>query len=721
MATLVLTAAGSLLGPIGGAAGALIGQAIDGRILRPSGREGPRLQDLRIQASSYGVPLPKVFGTMRMAGTVIWSTDLIETRRRGGGGKGRPATTSYSYSASFAVALSARPIRSVRRIWADGNLLRGAAGDWKQETGFRLHLGGEDQSVDPLIASAEGSAGTPAYRGCAYAVFENMALEPYGNRIPSLTFEVEADAAPVAVGQMIEELTDSVIGGEGGGEVLGFAATADSQAALVEELAKPFSLEFRDTGERLELRSSEEPPVQLSPDEILEGSRSERPAAAATPAALTLSYYDPARDYQIGIQSAGRTTPTRATRRLELPASLTAAQAQALAGAMLQQDRRSQLRRTVQCGWQRLCLEQGSVVSLGDDNRRWRVHERVAERDGVRLELKALNTTSIVPRAVEPGRTVPAPDQIHGPTRIALLDLPNLADEAPGVPTLAIAAWGDMAGWRRAALLISFDGNSSWQPVGATAPSAVAGTTENALLAGGTATIDGGNELVVQLAHDEMLLEDADDALLLNERNLALVGNELVQFGSALPLGGGRWRLSRLLRGRRGTEGAVDTHVAGERFVLIEQEALVAAQVPLGQIGQALGVMASGVGDPTPIQQNILFAGESLRPPSPVHLSARLRADGGFDVRWVRRSRAGWSWGDVDAPLGEASERYRLVIRLADGAERSLELDQPRHHYEAATVSADREGGSFIDLSVAQIGTFAVSRAATIRILIGEI
>ena len=63
---------------------------------------------------------------MRVAGTVIWSTDLIEDRNREGGGKGRPATTSYSYSASFAVALSARPVRAVHRIWADGKLLRGA-------------------------------------------------------------------------------------------------------------------------------------------------------------------------------------------------------------------------------------------------------------------------------------------------------------------------------------------------------------------------------------------------------------------------------------------------------------------------------------------------------------------------------------------------------------------------------------------------------------------
>lgn len=127
MATLILSTAGTaLFGPIGGAIGAIIGQQIDNELFKPKGREGPRLNDVRLQTSSYGTPLPKIFGTMRVAGTVVWATDLQEDRNKEGGGKGRPSTTTYSYSASFAVALSARPIRAVHRIWADGKLPRDA-------------------------------------------------------------------------------------------------------------------------------------------------------------------------------------------------------------------------------------------------------------------------------------------------------------------------------------------------------------------------------------------------------------------------------------------------------------------------------------------------------------------------------------------------------------------------------------------------------------------
>ena len=45
-------------GPVGGAIGALLGNALDREVLfKPKGREGPRLAELRVQTSSYGTCL----------------------------------------------------------------------------------------------------------------------------------------------------------------------------------------------------------------------------------------------------------------------------------------------------------------------------------------------------------------------------------------------------------------------------------------------------------------------------------------------------------------------------------------------------------------------------------------------------------------------------------------------------------------------------------------
>lgn len=62
-------------------------------------------------------------------------------------------------------------------------------------------------------------------------------------------------------------------------------------------------------------------------------------------------------------------------------------------------------------------------------------------------------------------------------------------------------------------------------------------------------------------------------------RRAAVLGSELLQFGGAEPLGEGRWRLTRLLRGRVGTEWATDLHTAGETFALMERDTLAAVEL----------------------------------------------------------------------------------------------------------------------------------------------
>ncbi|NUT00730.1 MAG: hypothetical protein HOP96_07125, partial [Sphingomonas sp.] len=59
MATLALNAVGTALGgPIGGAIGSLVGQSIDRSLFGPGPRQGPKLNDLSVQTSSYGTQIP---------------------------------------------------------------------------------------------------------------------------------------------------------------------------------------------------------------------------------------------------------------------------------------------------------------------------------------------------------------------------------------------------------------------------------------------------------------------------------------------------------------------------------------------------------------------------------------------------------------------------------------------------------------------------------------
>ena len=82
------------------------------------GQDGPRMTDLHVHNSSYGVMIPIVYGTIRIAGNVIWATDWVEHEQHTGG-KGGPESTSYTYTISYAVAICEGEIAGVLRIWAD--------------------------------------------------------------------------------------------------------------------------------------------------------------------------------------------------------------------------------------------------------------------------------------------------------------------------------------------------------------------------------------------------------------------------------------------------------------------------------------------------------------------------------------------------------------------------------------------------------------------------
>jgi len=217
MADIVLPVVGGVTGfVLGGPSGAILGANLGGmaagmffpksqRVQLPT-QEGPRLADLRAQVSTYGNMIPKVYGTMRLAGNVIWSTDIKEVRTettstqtssgggKGGGGGGGKVTTSqttvtYSYYVSLAICICEGPIDEVIRVWADSKVLTEDVLSAAQGK-YNVHLGGETQGVDDIMAKYLPAGTIPAYRGRAYVVIEDFPLADYGNRIPNFTFEV---------------------------------------------------------------------------------------------------------------------------------------------------------------------------------------------------------------------------------------------------------------------------------------------------------------------------------------------------------------------------------------------------------------------------------------------------------------------------------------------------------------------------------------------------
>ena len=219
-------ALGSAVG-VGWQAGWLVGSVVGSLLFPAKGQnvttEGPRLGDLSVSSSAYGAPIAIGYGTLRMAGNMIWSSSIREqqnvTRTRSGGKGGGGATqtsVTYSYFASFALSFGEGPAEDVLRIWADGKLIydkTGASPDVaKPDLKFRFHSGTEDQLADPLIETHVGAGRAPAHRGLVTIVFEDLALADFGNRIPNITAEITYQRAA----QQPYQLLDFITTGEGG-------------------------------------------------------------------------------------------------------------------------------------------------------------------------------------------------------------------------------------------------------------------------------------------------------------------------------------------------------------------------------------------------------------------------------------------------------------------------------------------------------------------------
>ena len=175
MATILLQAAGGIVGGVlggpfgavlGRAVGGLAGASIDSALFGSTKRiEGPRLGNTRIMEADEGAGIARIYGTVRVAGQVIWTTrfEEVSTRQRQGGKGGAPKTetTTYSYYGNVAIGLCEGPVAGIRRVWADGEELD------LTEVAYRVHPGDEAQAPDPLIEARQGAGNAPAYRGLA--------------------------------------------------------------------------------------------------------------------------------------------------------------------------------------------------------------------------------------------------------------------------------------------------------------------------------------------------------------------------------------------------------------------------------------------------------------------------------------------------------------------------------------------------------------------------
>jgi hypothetical protein len=384
-----------------------------------------------------------------------------------------------------------------------------------------------------------------------------------------------------------------------------------------------------------------------------------------------------------------------------LPAVLDAGEAKSIAQHMIAREWSNRDSLTLRLPPSRLAVEPGSRLELELNPAQWRVEKTTIEGFVVVAELCPLTGGPGVV-AGDGGRFVANNDIVAEPLTVALLDFPNVLGLVSNDPTVLLAATS-ASGWQRQAVEVSFGGQSV--AVEVSRSKSILGRAQTALAPAAADLVDDENSIDIALIDTNQWLTSCDDDGLAAGANLALLGKELIQFGRATPLGGGRFHLSHLLRGRGASEWASTGHSVGDLFCLLSAGTLQPIPLPNWSIGATLSAKRRGAPG-----TSVEFFAEGVRPPAPVNIATERQASGDLVLSWTRRSRQGFAWlDDMDAPLGETGERYRVKMTGSAGSA-VLAASQPLLTVAAADVAA--LGAGIVNLEVQQIGDVAASRPA---------
>jgi hypothetical protein len=430
-----------------------------------------------------------------------------------------------------------------------------------------------------------------------------------------------------------------------------------------------------------------------------EGPEFTRLQEGELPQRIEVQYLNRLVNYESSTQAATReiTGGTQAIDKLSLPLVLSDQRARAIAEVAMQQAWTARTSCRFALPPSLADTEPGDVISLqsGAATHLLRIQSVQAEKAG-RLLVEAVAEDGVsyardqaadeVSSSTSVTETVPVPQ-----TQLHLLDLPAFATDATDAAMLRAAALPPASGWRGAHVYRSDDGGGSYARQFTFTSACVCGVVSAIPAQGPRNRFDEANTLDVLLQGMGGSLSGISEEAMLNGGNLILAGDELLQFQSAELLAPNKYRLSRLLRGRLGTESAMGSHSIGERFILLDAR-LQKDTLPDGLIGlpRSYKAVSMGLTLGAATAQSFTFNARSLKPYAPVHVTGVRDGAGNLTIRWVRRTRVGGSWRDYsDVPLSEASEAYAVEVLNGSEVVRTLTSSLPEMTYTAAEQITD--------------------------------
>jgi len=386
------------------------------------------------------------------------------------------------------------------------------------------------------------------------------------------------------------------------------------------------------------------------------------------PVEMAVQYMDTGAAYAIGSQEARRLiTDSQNQQSINLAISMTGTKARQISEVLMYDAWTTRTTFDAWTGWKYSYLEPTDVITFTKGGRTYTT--RLVDEDaaaGIFRRTAVLEDAGIYTQTPTAAPITVPPDTVSSVplTDMILMDIPLLRDQDDGLGFYA-AACGYVEGWHGAQAYKSNDDGLTWSSYGrAFLNEAAIGAASGVLgnFYGGN-IFDELNSITVVMINGTLASDTEINVL--NGANVALLGDEIIQYKTATLTATDTYLLTGLLRGRRGTEWAMATHVTGERFVVLSETTTYLFDASSAEYDLARnykGVSFGGYLDEAP---TITFThtAMALHPYAPVLLGGGRNTALDVILTWTRRTRTGGAWNNYsDVPIGETTEAYEVEI-----------------------------------------------------------
>lgn len=352
--------------------------------------------------------------------------------------------------------------------------------------------------------------------------------------------------------------------------------------SVIEQLSLAYAFDIVNSGGTLVFAPRAATPVKTLARDDLGFSSSETPPAPYAakrlqgidlPRSVTVQYSSEALDYNIFTQTSQIFTELDGDGQdvqIQVPFTLSDKQAKTVADITLVNSRLQRQNYQFTTSYANIALEPGDVINT--DMGLLRVMRVVEADEGLiqidacdaGSELSIQDSDSVVP--IPPASTNIPVD--IGYSQGLFLDPNALNDQDTSVRVYVAVHGYDRQGWPGATIYASENGGASYDEVAQVVNSATVGIVATPVANADWHVWDDTTTISVQLKTGS--LSSVSDLDVLNGKNWCQIGSEIIGFKNAVLTGTKTYTLSRLLRGRQGTEQSVSTHAANELFVLFD-------------------------------------------------------------------------------------------------------------------------------------------------------